>query len=376
MEEESFEDVEIARFLNEHYVVIKVDREERPDVDAIYMNAVQKLTGGGGWPMTVWLTPERKPFYGGTYYPAARRRPRRRSRLPHAAAEAGERLSRTAAARSPTAADALARSMRAEPAPARRRRATARAAPLLRAAAAAAARELRCRSTAASAARRSFPAACRSSCLLRDHRRTGDAASAAMVERHARADGGAAASTTTSAAASTATRPTRDWLVPHFEKMLYDNALLAVAYLEAYQVTGRADFAGVARDILALRRARDDSPDGAFYSATDADSPAPNGRARKGGSSPGRRPRSRRRSAAERARAIAGVLRRHAPRATSTAATSFTRRARRGRRNASSGSHPRGSRPGSRNRSGSVRRAAEASARRSATTRSCRRGTV
>ena len=70
MEEESFEDEEIARYINENYIPIKVDREERPDVDAIYMAAVQALTGRGGWPMTVWLTPDRKPFYGGTYYPA------------------------------------------------------------------------------------------------------------------------------------------------------------------------------------------------------------------------------------------------------------------------------------------------------------------
>src|SRR5215470_16717997 len=70
MEEESFEDDEIAAYLNAHYVAIKVDREERPDVDAVYMNAVQLMTnGGGGWPMTVWLTPERRPFYAGTYFP-------------------------------------------------------------------------------------------------------------------------------------------------------------------------------------------------------------------------------------------------------------------------------------------------------------------
>jgi uncharacterized protein len=68
MEEESFEDEEIARYLNEHYVAIKVDREERPDVDAAYMTFVQALTRGGGWPMNVWLTPTREPFYGGTYF--------------------------------------------------------------------------------------------------------------------------------------------------------------------------------------------------------------------------------------------------------------------------------------------------------------------
>src|SRR5512138_2272735 len=69
MEGESFEDLEIARVLNERYVPIKVDREERPDVDALYMTAVQLLTGGGGWPMSVWLTPDREPFFGGTYFP-------------------------------------------------------------------------------------------------------------------------------------------------------------------------------------------------------------------------------------------------------------------------------------------------------------------
>ena len=69
MEEESFEDEEIARFLNERFVAVKVDREERPDVDAIYMRAVQVLTGHGGWPLNVWLTPDRRPFHGGTYFP-------------------------------------------------------------------------------------------------------------------------------------------------------------------------------------------------------------------------------------------------------------------------------------------------------------------
>ena len=70
MEEESFEDEEIAKYLNENYIAIKVDREERPDVDGIYMAAVQAMTGRGGWPMNTWLTPDRKPFYGGTYFPA------------------------------------------------------------------------------------------------------------------------------------------------------------------------------------------------------------------------------------------------------------------------------------------------------------------
>ncbi len=70
MEEESFEDEEIARYMNENYICVKVDREERPDIDSIYMTAVQALTGRGGWPMSVWLTHDRKPFYGGSYFPA------------------------------------------------------------------------------------------------------------------------------------------------------------------------------------------------------------------------------------------------------------------------------------------------------------------
>jgi uncharacterized protein YyaL (SSP411 family) len=69
MEHESFEDPATAALMNEHYVCIKVDREERPDVDSVYMNAVQAMTGQGGWPMTVWLTPDLRPFYGGTYFP-------------------------------------------------------------------------------------------------------------------------------------------------------------------------------------------------------------------------------------------------------------------------------------------------------------------
>src|SRR5262249_35863801 len=67
--EESFEDLEIAEYLNRNYVAIKVDRERRPDIDAVYMEAVQQMSGDGGWPMTVWLTPDRRPFYGGTYFP-------------------------------------------------------------------------------------------------------------------------------------------------------------------------------------------------------------------------------------------------------------------------------------------------------------------
>ena len=165
MEEESFEDEEIAAVMNEHYVSIKVDREERPDVDAIYMTAVQALTGSGGWPMSVWLTPDREPFFGGTYFPprdgargarhgfltvlrdvhdayrsdqtAGRARDRRAGgRGPHA--HGGERPRRAAAERPAAVAD-------------RRHRHGVQA---------------RCSTTAtaASAARPSFPRTCRSAC--------------------------------------------------------------------------------------------------------------------------------------------------------------------------------------------------------------------
>ena len=96
MERESFENEEIARVLNEHFVAIKVDREERPDVDRMYMLFVQASTGSGGWPMSVWLTPERKPFFGGTYFPPDNRygRPGFRAVLEQLGAKLGGRIGR------------------------------------------------------------------------------------------------------------------------------------------------------------------------------------------------------------------------------------------------------------------------------------------
>ena len=113
MEEESFEDEEIARYINEHYIAIKVDREERPDIDAVYMSAVQALTGRGGWPMTVWLTAGPQAVLRRHLLPAARRRPRRAHRLPDPAAQA--RATSTTSdpdAQSPSAASSLAEAVR------------------------------------------------------------------------------------------------------------------------------------------------------------------------------------------------------------------------------------------------------------------------
>jgi uncharacterized protein YyaL (SSP411 family) len=278
MEEESFEDVEIARFLNEHYIAIKVDREERPDIDAIYMSAVQTLTGGGGWPMTVWLTPERKPFYGGTYYPARDGDRGVRAgfltllkKLEVVYRERPQDVADSAA----SLAGAVEKSLSASSAPG-----DVPSPAVLRAAAAGAERSF---DPVHGGTRRApkFPSNVPNRFLLRYHRRTRDEQALKMatvtLEKMAAGGiydhvGGGFHRYSTDA----------EWLVPHFEKMLYDNALLALAYLEAYQVTARTDFARVAREILRYVERDMTSPEGAFYSATDADSLAPTGRREEG----------------------------------------------------------------------------------------------
>ena len=283
MEEESFEDEEIAAFMNEHYVCIKVDREERPDVDAVYMAAVQALTGSGGWPMSVWLTPEREPFFGGTYFPPrdGARGARRgflaaaRARCTRAYVHDQERV------RAGAAGALVERRARADGDAGRGRRGEPPGAALIGdTVAAVQARVRRARRRAAPRAQVSVeradpPAAARITA------RTGDADALHDGGAHAREDGG-----------RRHVRPARRrlpplldrrrWLVPHFEKMLYDNALLAVAYAEAYQVTGRRDFARVARETLDYVLREMTAPEGGFYSATDADSVGPDGKSEEG----------------------------------------------------------------------------------------------
>ncbi len=278
MEEESFDNEEIARYLNENYVTIKVDREERPDVDAIYMNAVQMLTGSGGWPMTVWLTSERKPFYGGTYFPA----------------HDGDRGARvgfitllrkfkeiydTQSDRVAQASAQLAESIQANLGADRGGQGLP-AARVLQDAAQAHAQ--RFDSTYGGADRApKFPSNLPIRFLLRHYRRTGNEQSLRMatltLEKMAAGGiydhvGGGFHRYSTDAR----------WLVPHFEKMLYDNALLTMDYLEALQVTGREDFARVAREILRYAQRDMTSAEGAFYSASDADSPDEHGHNQEG----------------------------------------------------------------------------------------------
>ncbi len=277
MEEESFEDEEIARYLNENYVAIKVDREERPDVDSLYMTAVQAMGSGGGWPMTVWLTPERQPFYGGSYFPphdgergvrtgfltllktlkdAFDRQP---SRVADAAADVAERVRRSVGPGGPSGLPTAA---------------------VLHAAAREAAAHFDAANGGADRVPK-FPSGLPLRFLLRYHRRTGDAQALRMATltlekmaaggMHDQVGGGFHRYATDAR-----------WLVPHFEKMLYDNALLALAYLDAYQTTGREEFAGIVRDILAYVARDMTAPEGGFYAATDADSPNADGRAEEG----------------------------------------------------------------------------------------------
>jgi uncharacterized protein YyaL (SSP411 family) len=278
MEEESFEDEEIARYLNENYIAIKVDREERPDIDAVYMGVVRTLTGGGGWPMNVWLTPDRKPFYGGTYFPA--RDGDRGARLGLLTLlQALRKLYDQQPDRISESATRIAEQVRADLAPVSAAQALPDEALLRRAVA-----DFRERFDATNgglSGAPKFPSGLPVRLVLDYQRRFGDRQALDMavltLEKMA-ADGiydhigGGFHRYATDA----------EWRVPHFEKTLYDNALLTVAYLDGYQATGREDFARVARETLQYIARDMTSPDGAFYSASDADSPAPNGHPEEG----------------------------------------------------------------------------------------------
>jgi len=268
MEHESFEDPEIAAFLNENFIAVKVDREERPDVDRVYMTFVQGTTGSGGWPMSVWLTPELKPFYGGTYFPPSSKwnRPgfievlrelyqawrQRRDQIEHSARSVTEQLKNSAQA-APTdeipSADLLSGIAAQFLAAFDRRHAGFGNAP-------------------------KFPRPSELLFLLREHARTGNADAKEMVLSTLRAMavggmrdhiGGGFHRYSVDAA----------WRVPHFEKMLYDQAQLVLAYLEGAQVSGDPFHLEVAEDTLRYVMREMTGDGGAFYSAEDADSIPP-----------------------------------------------------------------------------------------------------
>jgi uncharacterized protein YyaL (SSP411 family) len=271
MERESFEDETTAAHLNTDFVPIKVDREERPDLDDVYMAAVQAMTGGGGWPMSVFLTPDLEPFFGGTYFP-----PDDRHGLP--------------AFRRVLAALAEAYRTRRDEVATQGRQLAAHLREQLSVRAGAADPELRQLEVATArlagtfdeahggfGGAPKFPAPMTIELLLRSWRRSRDEKTLRIVTvtLDRMADGGI-----NDQLGGGFARYSTDahWLVPHFEKMLYDNAQLAHAYLEAFRATGIERYAQVAERTVDFMLAELSTEEGGFASALDADSEGEEGR--------------------------------------------------------------------------------------------------
>jgi len=266
MERESFEDSATAEVMNEHFVSIKVDREERPDIDSIYMQAVQALTRHGGWPMTVFLTPNGSPFYGGTYFPPVPSRGLPSfTQLLVSLADAYENRHEEVMKSAEGVAEYLRSATGGAIAPGET---TGTA--LLDSAAHALLGEVDRRFGGFGTAPK-FPQAMSLEVLLRHHHRTGDRSALDAVELTLRrmAEGGIYDQIGGGFA-----RYSVDafWLVPHFEKMLYDNALLSRLYLETYQATGDIFHRRIAEETLDYILRDMTSPEGGFYAAEDADS--------------------------------------------------------------------------------------------------------
>ncbi len=264
MERESFENMAIAQLMNAHFVCIKVDREERPDVDDIYMGATVALSGSGGWPMTVFLTTEREPFFAGTYFPPDNRgdsigfrslltriRDLWRTQRDDLLAQAAELTGHLRARARHQGASAVSDDVTWQ--------------------AVADLREAFDPDHGGFGGPPKFPPCAALLLLLRAYRRSGDEQLLDMVRTTL--DGMQRGGIYDHLAGGFARYSTDErWLVPHFEKMLYDNAQLASVYLEAFQVTGSAAYRKVASETLDYVLREMQAPEGGYYSSTDADS--------------------------------------------------------------------------------------------------------
>ena len=281
MERESFENADIAGLMNEHFVNIKVDREERPDLDEIYMAAVQALIGSGGWPMTVFLTPGLQPFYGGTYFPPEDRYGRpgfptvlravaelyrnRRGNVDEQAGRLMDFLQKNAQVLSSKGASADADDKG-----------------IGEGVLAAIADQLEAsydsRHGGFATTGPKFPGSMSLSILLRQYRHSGAARLLEMAE-HTLAEMARGGMYDQLGGGFHRYSVDERWLVPHFEKMLYDNALLVWTYLEALQASGgRPLYRQVVEETLGYVRREMTSPEGGYYSTQDADSEGVEGR--------------------------------------------------------------------------------------------------